>query len=219
MICVVDAPIDLANFVELNNLVVNLKGESGGDTSASVLAKADFGRMKSDEKLYILAHGVVAAWGPPPHDATAFAKILLDRKLPGHIASIKLVACESGKGNDPFAKGLAGELDKQSVGKVKVRVTGFTDSAVTNQFGQTRAVDPALVRKHQREYDALFDKWKIQVAAWEKQSKAEPYDTTELLVQGASKMAKLSKAFFAELYVINEKLIKSKQDSKAHFDP
>ena len=38
-------------------------------------------------------------------------------------------------------------------------------------------------------------------------------------MRAASKLAKLSKAFFAELYVINEKLIKSKQDSKAHFGP
>ena len=37
MIFLVEQPIDIANYVEMNNLIVNLKGESNGETAVTAL--------------------------------------------------------------------------------------------------------------------------------------------------------------------------------------
>jgi hypothetical protein len=156
MIFLVEKPIDIANYVEMNNLIVNLKGESNGETAVTALwwASCSLAGMAKGEKLYILAHANTQMLGG--YTPEALADKLLKVGLPEHISSIKLVACETGiaSATDPaYCVKLAQALASGKPRGAKVSVTGFTGSAVTNEFGQTRAVDDKLMAKHQAEYD------------------------------------------------------------------
>ncbi len=206
MICIVDTPVDLANFVELNNLLNNRKGRNKGQLSVSVLSWAKFGKMAADEKLYLLAHGSPTQVGTHvQYTPQALAAELLKRGLP-KIAKIVLVACETGvskNGNPAYCTALANQIDQQSKGAVKVPVTGFTDSAVTDQFGKTRAVDPVAEGKLGVQYADIMNRWSKDLDSWENTAAHLPWGTEQDLVDGARIMALKSKDFFAELYSIN----------------
>ena len=133
MICLAERPIDIANYVEMNNLIVNLKGESNGETAVTALwwASCSLAGMAKGEKLYILAHASTQSLGG--YTPEALATELLKVGLPDHILSIKLVACETGissASNPAYCVKLAQALASGTPKSVKVPVTGFTGSAV-----------------------------------------------------------------------------------------
>jgi hypothetical protein len=217
MLCIVDTPVDLANWVELNNLLNARKGRGDGQRSASALPWADFSKMKSDEKLYLLAHGAPNEIGEnQKYSAQALAAVLLKKGMP-QIAKIILVACESGvseNSNPAFCAVLAKQIDQQSKGKVKVPVTGFTGSAVTDQLGRTRAVDETKSQKRSVQYDDIMDRWAAKRGEWENEAAHSPWKTQEDLIASAKTRAAKSQPFFAELYDINAHIVKDREDSK-----
>lgn len=220
MICIVETPIDLANFVELNNLINNGKGKSNGKKSVSVLSWADFSKMENGEKLYLLAHASKTHIGESPaYTGPDFADVLLNKNLPGHIDKIVLVACESGlatTGTQPLCQVIHDQLKRKSNGSVDVPVTGFSGFAVTNKAGQTRALDPAKEKKYSTQYNDIFDRFDRKIEYWQTDAKNLPTSNQDELINGATIMARKSKDFFEELYDINKKMVKSKSDSKVY---
>jgi hypothetical protein len=217
MICLVEQPIDIANYVEMNNLIVNLKGESNGETALTALwwASCSLAGMAKGEKLYILAHASTQKLGD--YTPVQLAQKLLTAGLPEHISSIKLVACQTGiaSASDPaYCVRLAEALASGTPKSVKVPVTGFTGNAVTNEFGQTRAVDDTLMAKHEVEYDALLAKFDTDINLWNGYAAKMPDGTQKELIENAKIIVRATKPIFSALYKINLKITKDKKSSK-----
>jgi len=215
MICALFVPIDVKVFVEINNLVLNSKGQSDGTVTVAALATADFSTMKKDEKLYLCGHGDENTVGGRTTyiGPDVLAKDLLARKLPGHIRSIKLVTCQSGVGGaQAFCVRLREELRKQSGGAVDIPVIGITDLQTTNEAGQVRAMDQK--KKGAPSYDDIRLKWGKQLTGWEDHAYKLPCATEEEIVSGATLIASMSKGLFAELYVHNAQTSLGKNESK-----
>ena len=147
----------------------------------------------------------------------ALADKLLKAGLPEHISSIKLVACETGIASATdaaYSVKLAQALASGKPKGVKVPVTGFTGSAVTNEFGQTRAVDDKLMAKYQVEYDALLTKFDTDINLWNGYAAKLPSGTQKELIENSRTIARATKPIFSELYKINLKITKDKKGSK-----
>ncbi len=225
MILIVDTPVDLANFVDLNNLLNNRKGRSGNNRSVAALKWAKFDKMRPDEQLYVLAHGSPTALEGAHSRYTAweFAEQLVKRGLP-KIAEIVLLACSTGTTDKPsqypaFCQALNVALFMQTQGKLNVPVIGFTDSAVTDQFADTRAIDPDRERKYKVQTDDINKRWEQKIEEWENTASHLPYDTEADLITGARIMAAKSKEFFAELYENNARTVKDSTASRLRWPP
>lgn len=218
MICVIETPADVANLVELHNLVE--KGKRKGkdpEKNVSAWAWADFHNMVVLEKLYLLAHSDGVKIGGLTVEAMAAG--LIDKKLPKWVPKIVLVACNTGvkfEGEKTLCEQLSDALEKKQKTYGSIKVTGFTGSAVTNKMGQTRAVDKILMRKYAKEYNSISERWADRLEGYEKDAKLLPCKTPEELISSGAKMACSSKEFFNELYTINKKIVKSKAGSKVY---
>ncbi len=95
-----------------------------------------------------------------------------------------------------------------------VPVTGFTGLAVTDRSGKTRAIDPQKEKKLKVQYDDILHRWERKTEEWDNTAKQLPWGTQSELIAGAEIMARKTKPFFAELYEINERMVKSKDESK-----
>ena len=219
MICALFEPIDVKVFVEINNLVVNCKGESAGSTSVAALSWADFSTMKSGEKLFLCGHGDTDDVGGRNqyYDPDALAQMLVDQGLPAHIKSIRMLTCESGTSvndmaNQAYCVRLANAITQ--LAGFTIPVLGFRGAQVTNQYGQTRGVKDAVPGHLQGGYDAIINTWGQQLAVWELAAQHWPTNSAQEIIDGAAKMARMSKPMFAALYAHNAQIVRSKADSK-----
>lgn len=219
MICALFEPIDVKVFVEINNLIVNCKGESGGATSVAALPWADFSTMKPGEKLFLCGHGDTddAGGGSDYYSPEDLAQILVTQGLRAHIKSIRMLTCESGTSvngmaNQAYCVRLANEITQ--LAGFTVPVLGFRGAQVTNQYGQTRGVKDVVPAHLQGGYDAIIKTWGTRLAAWELAARHWPTSSSQEIIDGAAKIARMSKPMFAALYAHNEKIVRSKDDSK-----
>jgi hypothetical protein len=223
MLCILKTPIDLAMWVKLHNLIQNKKGSRDGKTVVDLLDRADLKTMLPGEKLTLVSHGSETSFGG--YDPTDLAKKLLSKGLRNDLSSIKLSGCKAGsdaKGT-PFCKTLSRtlfDLTKHTSDAIKVEVTGFVGTAVTFSDGTVRSkpqIQPPIVGPT---YNEIIDKYEKsgELDTWKKEALNLPYASEKQIVEGAQKMALLSKAMFEELYIFNGKVTYGKAGSKFRGD-
>lgn len=214
MICFLEEKIDLANFVELYNLMVNAKGESQGKASVCMIANADFSVMLPRERLYLLAHG--NQWKAGPFTGPELATELLSRKLPGHIEKIVIMTCFSGDSTSRLHQVVAQQLKDLSHGDVDVPVKGFTGPSATDTHGNTRAINMEIVPQFETEMDALKKKWEQKIAEWESLASAQPAGSQEEIIRASRLLAEASKDYIAEQIAFNAKVAHRKAEGRGY---
>ena len=216
MICIVETPVDLANFVELNNLIVNEKGRSSCKSiSVSALYWADFSQMIMGEKLYLLGHGDETSIGE--YSAEKLVDSLIEKKLPWQTEKIILVSCMSGVkgGGDPLSVQVYNELVKKKGLYKKIKVTGFSGYAVTDEKGRTRAICDDD-KEHDKKVKEILKLYVKEIKMWENTAKGWGHGNQEQLVAGARTIAASSKEMFGRLYLLNKSHTKSRKNSKIY---
>jgi hypothetical protein len=225
MLCVVDKKLDVTMLVKMHNLIKNHKGERNGQTVVEFLDASNLGQMVRGEKLHVVGHGSGTTMGTAPdkYDAQKLSKTLVDRGLRGDIDSIKLSGCLTGADSyngTPFAarycQVVADEVYRltKNTTPIRLMVTGFTFTAVTDEKGNVRAKDPVKKQTYGQGYTDIIDKYKAELADWEKQAATMKPTNTEEFKYYAAQMAGMSAKLFDELYLYNPTVIKGKEDSK-----
>jgi hypothetical protein len=225
MLCIVDRTIDVTMFVKIHNLIQNHKGERNKQTVIDFLHRTALGDMIPGEKLHMIAHGsgTTMGSGQDEYNATSLAKALVDRGLRGDIGSIKLSGCLTGSDITStgsliprYCQAVADEIYRltKSTKPIRLMVTGFTFTAVTDNTGTVRAKDPVLKVQYCQQYSGIIAKYKTGLFTWESMAKAMDISTPEAIKSSAAQIAAVSTMLFDELYRFNPRVLKGKEDSK-----
>ena len=211
MICVITAPIDLANYIDVWNLRQRHPSEH-----VCHIDWGDLSGIGSGETLYLLGHGSPDAL--ERKNAEEMAKLLVSKGLTNKVRpkKIKLLVCASGlvkNGGGPYCQQLADKLVAN--GGPATVVIGFDgDSAVTDSTATTWAKD-----RKQSTYPKWSDfttKFGSNMQAWDDQAEKMPYKTEQQIIDNAAKLYAMSKDAFEWLYANNKLYTKPKLVGKTY---
>lgn len=211
MICVITAPIDLANYIDVWNVRKKHPTEH-----VCHISWGDLSGIKTTETLYVLGHG--APDKLEEKTADEMAKLLVAKGLKSSVTphKIKLLVCASGlvkNGGGPYCQQLADKLVAN--GGPNTVVIGFDgDTAVTDGTGVTGAKDTP--QSKYPNWDEFKTKFGPSMGAWDQQAEKMPYGSENQILENAAKLQGMSKDAFEWLYANNKLYTKPKIQGKTY---
>jgi hypothetical protein len=212
VICVVTAPIDLANYIDIWNLRRRHPGES-----VCHIKWGDLSVVKPTETLYLLAHGSPDAI--ENHGPDDLAKLLVAKGLKKPIKKIKLLVCASGivgRSGGPYCQRLADALVKRG-GPATVVIGMDGETAVTDATGTTYAKD--IRQSNYPNYGEFRAKHLGTCVARDNEAQALPYGSETEILKNAESLHWRSRDVFLWLYDNNKLYTKPKVGGKTYGIP
>jgi hypothetical protein len=201
MICVITAPIDLANYIDVYNLKQRFPGER-----VCHLSWADLSGMQGQETLYLLGHGEPGSI--EGKDAPTLAAELVKRGLTRPIRRIKLLVCASGVYTTadggkivPFCQKLADAL-RQAGGPATV-VVGF-DGATANTMSDGRTYAKNVPQPQFPNWNEFLQRHGQLYQQLDGEAEKLAYDSEQQIVQNAKRLQGRSVDLFEWLYTNNK---------------